>query len=371
MIEFNSPYNTKLEIKFLNEVTTGNYNDNHFRNLSTELLKEKFKFDNILLTNSATSALEMAALIYSFDKKKSKNLVKLPSYTFSSTANAFLRAGYELKFEDIDKDNLMLDINNLKLLKNELLCIVHYAGSSIDFNKLKKINGYRDSFLIEDAAQGLGVQYNNKQVGTFGRFGCISFHPTKNLHSGFGGLLNTKTDEDYEKATFILERGTDRSKVIAGNKNKYEWVEVGSSFEITELSSAVLYAQLLNYDKIQDIRKEIYYHYKICFEELVNLNKFKTQIISKLIKPNFHSYYLVLEEDSTSFIEYMYQNGVKCYIGYVPLHNSLYGIKNNLNHSLPNTQYISNKVVRLPLHPNLDSKSINKIVNLVKKYFLN
>lgn len=366
MINFNETYKSKLELKYLEEVTNGNYINNYFRKKSEEILIEKFKFDNILLTHSATAALEIAGMVLA--KNKSISKIHLPSYTFSSTANAFIRAGININFTDINIDNLMIDFSKLKISKNDHVCIVHYAGSSVDFEKLETIENFNFNKLIEDAAQGLGTKFNNKQVGTFGRFGCISFHPTKSIHSGFGGLLNIKNKEDLEMATYIYERGTDRSKVISGQKNKYEWVELGSSFEMTELSAAVLLSQLEEYDKISELRKEIYKTYLLLLKTFLIENNIKFQIFDNRIQHNYHAFYLILNENSNAFLNYLNKNGIQAYIGYVPLHSSAYGIRNKLNKKLINTEKIANTIIRLPLHTQLKYKDVKKISSCVKNY---
>ena len=259
MIKFHEPYVSKKLEKNYSKLTKKNlFGSTYFREICTEILRDEFGYKNFLLTNSATSALELISILL---KDQEFQKLKLPSYTFSSTANAFLRSGFDLEFIDIDVHNSMIDINKLqKLEKSELLGIVHYAGSSLNFTKLYEKMGKEVSF-IEDAAQAFGVKFNNENIGQVGLAGCISFHPTKNIHSDFGGMALLSDRLDFEKAKFVYERGTDRSKVVAGLKNKYEWVELGSSFEITESSCAVLESQLSDYQRIYQIRKELYLRY--------------------------------------------------------------------------------------------------------------
>lgn len=366
MIRFHETYNSSTIKNNLIKLSDSNgFGSTYFRDSCTELLRDKFGYSNFLLTNSATSALELSAIIskdsFTFDR------VIMPSYTFSSTANAFLRAGHKVEFADVRKDNLMLDESSIdNLSRDDLLVLVHYAGSSYNFEHLNSLN-FNNSF-IEDAAQGFGAKYKNRNLGSLGLFGCISFHPTKNIHSGFGGMLIMDEKIDFDKATFIYERGTDRTKVISGIKNKYEWVDIGSSFEITELSAAVLQAQLLDYEKIINIKKNIYLRYLKNFKNLVESNKIKIQKIDDGVSINYHSFYIILNQDSQDFLDKLLnQYAIQAYIGYVPLHDSKYGKYLNLDNTLKVTEDIANKVVRLPIHTGLTEIDIDYICDSVSK----
>ena len=324
MIKFHEPHKAKNTIKYLEKVVTRNsYVDSYFKKAVEEYLSEKFGYKNFLLTHSATASLEMAAIL---TKEKGANRVFMPSYTFSSTANAFDRSNFKIMFSDIDKKDFNLNLKEIKKIKTtDALCLVHYANSSSDIDYASKLNF---NFLIEDAAQSFNVRYEDKLLGTFGNFGIISFHPTKNIHSGFGGLFIAKSKSDLEKAKFIYERGTDRSKVVAGLKNKYEWVSTGSSFEMTELSAALLLSQLEDYEKIFRIRNEIYLMYLEGLKKLFELKLIDIQSINPKITPNYHAFYIVLKQNRNNFLQFMRSKGIQCYIGYVPLHNSKYGVLN-------------------------------------------
>lgn len=365
-IKFHEPYRSKNTMKYLEKVVNSNsYVDGYFRRGVEEYLSEKFGYKNFLLTHSATAALEIAAILSELNGVKS---VKLPSYTFSSTANAFMRSGIKIKFCDINKKDFNIDLEKLNLSeKNDALCLVHYANSSAEISHAKKLNF---NFLIEDAAQSFNVKYNNKLLGSFGNYGCVSFHPTKNIHAGFGGLFIAKTKGDLEIAKYIYERGTDRTKVVSGLKNKYEWVSTGSSFEMTELSAAVLLSQLEDYDKIFQIRKEVYLSFFEGLSNLVENNHLELQAINPKITPNYHAFYILLKENRSSFLDYMKANGIQCYIGYVPLHNSNYGKSKNLDINLPITEKYSNLIVRLPIHTELTKDDTRRIINSINSYFL-
>ena len=367
MIKFHESYKSeklKQNLNYLYEKNT--FGSTYFRDSCVEILKDKFGYSNFLLTNSATSALELSAILlkdYGYEK------VKMPSYTFSSTANAFLRSGFKIEFLDIEIDNLMVNIDKLeKLNDNEIFAFVHYAGSSIDFEKIFKKLG-KDVKFIEDAAQAFGVKYNNINTGQFGLSGCISFHPTKNVHAGFGGMAIINNELDFDKAKYIYERGTDRSKVISGLKNKYEWVELGSSFEITEASCAILESQLLDYDIIFQKRKEIFHEYAKGLKNLIIDKKIKIQKQIKNVNHNYHAFYIIVDEYRDEIIKFLGESGIQAYIGYVPLHSSSFAIKNKFNQVLEDTDYISERVIRLPLHTNLSIDDIKFVCKKLNTFF--
>lgn len=369
MIKFNEPYKSKKISKYLVDLTSSNnFLSNKYRDKVSQFISEKYKYKYFLLTHSATAAIELSALILRNDLKFKDSTVHLPSYTFSSTANAFLRSNFKINFLDINPENMMVEIKNNNLKNSDIFVPVHYAGSYFEIDKYLKFNN-KNITIIEDAAQAFATKYNNKISGSLGRMSCFSFHPTKNIHSGFGGMIVFKYKKDFELAKFMYERGTDRSKVISGQKNKYEWVNIGSSFEMNELSSAVLLGQLEDWDNIYQIKKEIYLTYLFKLEDLIQQQKILIQKIPKNVDHNYHSFYIVSKVSSSILIDYLYKNGVQSYIGYIPLHNSIYGKKLNLNRKLANTEKYHSKLVRLPSHPNLLQKDINKITELLLKYF--
>lgn len=365
MIKFHESAQNKNLHKYIDDVLfRNNFSEGKYKELSSEILESKFGFKNFLLTNSATSSLEIMGLIC---KKNNISLINMPSYTFSSTANGFLRSNIDVNFIDISKSDSMIELSNIKNEQHPTL-IVHYAGSSFNFEESKVIE--KNFTFLEDAAQSLGVKFKNKQVGTFGRMGCISFHPTKNVHGAFAGLINFKYKQDMELGQLIIDRGTDRSKVVAGLKNKYEWKFLGSSFEITELSAAVLLSQLEIYDEIIEKRKVIHEAYTSFFQNFENL--FLTQNIDKTnIVPNYHSFYIVLKSGSRKkLLEYLYSKGIQAYIGYIPLHSSSYGKKISTA-ELPNTDYFGNSLIRLPIHTKMDIKDAKKVCKTIISFIKN
>jgi len=369
MIRFNETFKSSSLNKYLIDISkSNNFLNNKYRQLSSDFISKHYDYKYFLLTHSATAALEIAAMVLKEDVKLKNSRVVMPSYTFSSTANAFLRSNFKIKFVDIDPKNMMADISKVIFKKNDIFVPVHYAGSYFDFDKQFSLVDNKP-VIIEDAAQAFGVKYKNLEAGNFGRMSCFSFHPTKNLHSGFGGMLTFKYKKDYELAQFIYERGTDRSKVISGQKKKYEWVSLGSSFEMNELSSAVLLSQLEDLKIIQSRKKSIYERYQNNLQSLFYNEIFSTQEIPDYINSNYHSFYLLLNESNSNFINYLYKNGIQSYIGYLPLHSSKFGKKNNFHKSLKNTETYHKRLVRLPSHPNLSISEVDLVTDVIRKYY--
>mgnify|MGYP001211337965 CR=1 FL=1 len=366
-IKFNEPFKSTKIKKYVNESLNLNYySTGIFEEKCKELLKNKFNINNSLITHSATGALELIAMYLKMKNNNSKAF--MPSYTFSSTANAFLRSGFNIEFLDVNLNDLMVNLREIKNIKdNDIIVPVHYSGQSIDFSH---INNFSKNIIVEDAAQGLGTKWKNKQIGTIGNFGAISFHHTKNIQSGFGGLLISKFKEPMEKIQYIYERGTDRKKVTQGLKSKYEWVELGSSFQIPDLLSAVLLGQLEDFDIVIKKRRSLFNFYKNYFESfdssLVRLPKFSIHS-----KSNFHAFYLIFNNSkhAQKFIAHNLSYGIDCYIGYVPLHNSKYGKKIGLNKQLLNTEKISKCIVRLPMHTNINEQDKKYLAQVFNKFF--
>lgn len=366
-ISFNEPFKSTKIKKYVNEALNSNYySTGIYEEKCKKLLKSKFNINNSFITHSATGALELAAMY--LKKKNSNSKVYMPSYTFSSTANAFLRSGFNIEFLDINLNNLMINLSDIKnIKKNDIVVPVHYSGQSINFSNIDNLS---KNIIVEDAAQGLGTKWKNKQIGTIGDFGAISFHHTKNIQSGFGGLLISKQKEHLETLQYIYERGTDRTKVTQGLKNKYEWVELGSSFQIPDLLSAVLFAQLEDFEIIIKKRESLFNFYKDYFNSIespfVRLPEF-----SKNSNSNFHAFFLIFnnETNAQKFISHNLSYDINCYIGYMPLHNSKYGRKVGLNKKLKNTENLSNCIVRLPMHTNINEQDKKYLKQVFNKFF--
>lgn len=341
-----------------------------FTKINKKIIEDKFKFKNIHFTNSCTSALEMSALL---TWRKYKNEVLLPSYTFVSTASSFVRAGFSLKFLDVCSEAMLVSFDEIKknvTSKTGVIVIVHYAGTGVeDIDKIKKFCKKKNIYLVEDAAQCLGSFYKNKILGSYGDLSCFSFHETKNIHCGSGGMLVVNNKKFIRNSHFILERGTDRRLVIKNQKKKYSWVTIGSSFNMTELNSAYLTAQLKSHKRVLKIREKLFKKYIYYFKKFNLESFFYTNINYKYIY-NFHCLFIVLnKKTNTELINFLKEKKIQAFIGYAPLHSSPFGKKLFKRAKLKNTDIFSKRIVRLPLHTYLKEIEIKHICFQLKKYF--
>lgn len=265
-IKFNEPFLAGNELKYLKDVFRQDhfYGNGKYTRLCAEFIRKKLSVENVLITDSCTSALEIAALLMRETGQEQE--IILPSYTFSSTASAFARAGFKLVFAEIDPKTMMMDVRDVreKFTQNTAaVVVVHYGGYCAEVNEFRALCDANEVYLVEDAAQAFNCFLNNKALGTIGDFGCFSFHETKNVHAGLSGALIIKDNSFVNRATYIWERGTNRQDVLKGLANKYSWVEIGGSFYPTELQTAFLYAQLEALERNIEERKVIYDEYKI------------------------------------------------------------------------------------------------------------
>jgi len=333
-------------------------------------LKKKFNFDNVFLTNSCTSALEICALSIQL---KSTDEVLVPSFTFVTTASSFARTGCVLKFYDIQKNTLMpnlLDVKKCITKKTKAIVVVHYQGYSIEsLDKLKQICKKKKIFLIEDAAQAFGSYFKNKPLGSFGDFSCFSFHETKNIHSGTGGMLVVNNKKFLNRVNFIFDKGTDRYLMNKGKIKYYTWVEIGSAFLMSEFSASYLLPQILSYEKIFLKRSNLYLRYAKNLEVLNSKNFTMTN--NYKYKYNFHAFVIVLNKNiRDEFIKYLKKFNINAIIHYTPLHRSKVGRTFSINkNKLVNTDKYVNKIVRLPLHDSLTMNEVDYISKKILEYF--
>lgn len=373
MIKFNEPYITDMEEFYIKDVFKRNqfYGNGHYTQKCHDLIKGKISCKDILLTDSCTSALEICALLLRDWNKKQEVIV--PSYTFSSTAAAFARAGYKVVFAEIDPMTMMLDAAKVesKITDNTAaIVLVHYAGfggKAKIFNDICKKNSI---YLVEDAAQGFGCVEDKNFLGTVGDFGCFSFHETKNLHAGLSGALAVNNENFTERAMHIWERGTNRQDVIKGIADKYSWVEIGGSFYPTELQSAFLFAQLKSYEKNLAERKEVFCGYNEVFSE-EQLQSVIYPKISNNFQTNYHAFWLLFSKEAEcDYVRSeLLKESIHAYIGYVPLHSSKVGLNMGYKASdLEITEDVSKRILRLPIHNKMKKADAKIIARLVIKY---
>ena len=353
-IKFTRPFRSSQEIEYIEQVLiSGNSaGGGPHSSWCAAWLENETGAEKAFLTNSATDALEMAALL--LDIEPGDEII-MPSFTFSSTANAFVLRGAVPVFVDVDPLTMNMNIDHLEpaiTANTKAILVVHYAGASCDMGFVQKLCNERGLLLIEDAAQALLAKYNGQHLGTFGDLACISFHATKNVVSGEGGALLVNKAELIDRAKVILEKGTNRERFLSGEVDKYSWVDIGSSYLMSELSAAYLHAQLENAAQITSTRQSHWKAYRTLIKDLKKNFTFEFQEYLKEVEHNAHIFYLILpsEDYKKHFITEMRELEIICASHYVPLHSSEAGIKFGRNNfELPVTDDYSKRLVRLPM----------------------
>ena len=370
MIKFNVPPYVGKENEYINKVISNHKicGDGEFTKKCNEWFMKKIE-ESILLTTSGTSALEIAALL--LDIKPGDEVI-MPSYTFCSTANAFILRGAKIKFVDIRPDTMNIDenlIENAITQKTKAIVPVHYAGVSCEMDKIINIAKKYDIKIVEDAAQGVMSKYKGKWLGTIGDYGCYSFHETKNYSMGEGGAIIVKDKNKFEKAEIIREKGTDRSKFIRGQVDKYTWVSKGSSFLPSELNAAYLYAQLEFADEINNNRLK---SWDLYYENLRSIKQIDLPIIPKECKHNAHMFYIKTKDlnERTKLIEFLRNKGIYTAFHYIPLHSSPAGMKYGefIGKDVYTTKE-SERLLRLPMYYCLKEIEIKNICDEIKKFY--
>lgn len=372
-IPFNKPFRIENEFNYIRDAIKKGIlrGDGIYTQKCHEFLEKKLGSKKALLTHSCTAALEMCAIL--LDIKPGDEII-MPSFTFVSTANAFVLRGAVPMFVDIKSDTLNIDENLIEKAitpRTKAICVVHYAGVSCEMDKIMEIAKKYNLYVIEDAAQGVGSFYKGKPLGTMGDMGCFSFHETKNIISGEGGALIINNEKFIERAEIIREKGTNRSKFFRGEVDKYTWVDIGSSFLPSDLIAAFLYAQLENMDKINEHRMEIWNFYNALFEEWEIKGFVIRPYIPSGCSHNAHMYYLLFNklEERTTFIEFMKENDINPVFHYIPLHSSPAGKKyGRTSGTLNVTNKISNTLLRLPIYYNLENQGLNYIKSVIEQY---
>ena len=374
MIGFNVPPIIGTEEEYVKKAINSHHicGDEEFTKKCSSLMEEKFYAKKILLTTSGTSSLEMASLL--IDVKPGDEII-MPSFTFVSTANAFVLRGAKIVFVDIRPDTMNIDenlIENAITSKTKAIIPVHYGGVSCEMDKILEIAQKYNLKVIEDAAQGVMAKYKGKYLGTIGDIGCYSFHETKNYSMGEGGAIILKNEKDIELAEIIREKGTNRSKFYRGQVDKYTWVDVGSSYLPSDINAAYLLGQLEAAEKINNNRLEIWNYYNNNFEVLENDGYIKRPFIPRECEHNAHMYYIKTKslDERTKLINYLKENGIQAVFHYVPLHTSSAGKK--FGKFVGEDRYTtveSEKLVRLPLYYNLSEDDVKKVVETVKDFY--
>lgn len=376
MISFNVPPYVGNELTYIKEAVDSYKicGDGQFTKKCNAWLEEKFNAQKALLTTSGSTALDMALLLC--DLKPGDEVI-LPSYTFSSTANAPVLAGAKLVFVDIRPDTMNIDEKKIEAAitkKTKVIIAVHYAGVSCEMDTILDIARRHNLMVIEDAAQGVMSTYKGKALGTMGDFGCYSFHETKNYSMGEGGALVINNPAYNEKAEILREKGTNRAKFFRGQVDKYTWVDFGDSYLPSELNAAYLWAQLEVADEINDNRLATWNAYYDAFKPLEEKGYIELPTIPVGCVHNAHMFYIKLKdlEARTDFIEALKKDGVNCVFHYIPLHSAPAGHKfGRFDGEDEYTTRESERLVRLPLYYNLTLEDREHVIDSIKKYFEN
>jgi dTDP-4-amino-4,6-dideoxygalactose transaminase len=371
MIPFNKPYFTGKETDYIKEaVASGHISGNgKYTKKCQQFFEEKYGFKKTLLTTSCTDALEMAAILINL---KEGDEVIMPSYTFVSTANAFVLRGAKIVFADSLPNHPNMDCFSLEALitpKTKVIVPVHYAGVACDMDVIMELAKKHNLFVVEDAAQAIDSFYTGKDgikkpLGSIGHLAAFSFHETKNIISGEGGMLAINDEQFINRAEIIWEKGTNRSAFFRGEVDKYGWVDIGSSFLPSEIIAAFLWAQLENLEDIQKTRKTHWEKYNSLLSEWANHNKISLPEIPNYATNNAHMYFLVCKnlEQRTSLIQHLKENNIMAVFHYISLHKSPFYKENHDDRMLPETDKFTDCLLRLPLFYELESDSVVSVL---------
>lgn len=391
-IPFNKPFLTGKEAHYIYQaVYSGKLSGNGvYTKKCQNFFEEQYGFKKALMTTSCTDALEMAAILCDI---KPGDEVIAPSYTFVSTVLAFVRQGAKIVFCDSCKDNPDIDPDRIEALitpRTRVIIPVHYAGVACDMDRIMDIAHRHNLLVVEDAAQAIGSYYKGRPLGSIGHFGCFSFHETKNIIAGEGGLLTINDERFIRRSEIIWEKGTNRSEFFRGEVNKYGWIDTGSSFLPSELISAFLWAQIENIDTIQARRKAIWEQYYAGLKPIADKGLITLPDIPAYATNNAHMFYIVCRslEERSAFIAHMKQNGIQAVFHYLSLHRSGFYLTHPdsrpdncqeiervgdeeqvVGLHLPNCDHFADCLVRLPLFYELTDEEVKRILDSCHNFF--
>lgn len=373
MIGFNKPYFTGKELEYIKhafdlEKLSGN---GKYTKLCQNFLEKRYNISKVLLTTSCTDALEMAALL--IDTKPGDEII-MPSFTFVSTANAFVLRGATIVFADSGQDNPNINVETLEALitpKTKAIVVVHYAGFCCDLDRVMELAEKHNVYVVEDAAQAIESFYKGKPLGSIGHLGCFSFHETKNIIAGEGGALLINNTNFLKRAEIIWEKGTNRSAFFRGEIDKYGWIDIGSSFLPSEITAAFLYAQLENIEHIQHKRHTLWDSYRRNLKALENDGLVCLPKIPSFCEHNAHMFYLICRtpDERNKLIEYLNALGIQAIFHYLPLHKSAFFSSKYRGVDLVKCNHYSECLLRLPLYFELTLETINVITKAIHDFY--
>lgn len=365
-IPFNKPFLTGKETQYIEEAVLSQKicGDGTFTKKCHEFFEKKYGFKKALLTTSCTDALEMASILINI---KDGDEVIIPSYTFVSTANAFVLRGAKIVFADSLPNHPNIDVSKIESLitdKTKAIVPVHYAGTACDMDEIMELANKYKLFVVEDAAQAINSYYKGKPLGSIGHLGTFSFHETKNIISGEGGMLVINDERMIARAEIIREKGTNRSQFYRGEVDKYGWIDIGSSFLPSDIIAAFLFAQLENLDKIQNRRLEIWNRYYDELKELALNDKIKIPEVFSDRTNNAHLFYIQVKnvEERDNYLNSMREQGISPVFHYLSLHKSPYFKSKYNGESLPNADKYTDTLVRLPLYYSLTDEEVGLVI---------
>ena len=371
-IYFNSPILCNYKKNFNKIIQLRNYSNNgYFSKKSSKWLIQNLKVKDALLVHSCTAALEICALLLNI--KRGDEII-MPSYTFVSTANAFVLRGGTPVFVDIDSETLNIDPNKIEKAitkKTKAIVAVHYAGISCDMDPILKIAKKYKLYVIEDAAQAILSSYKGRPLGSIGDLATLSFHDSKNIHCGEGGALLINNKKFIKRAKIIRDKGTNRDDFNNNIVKKYTWIDLGSSYGLSEINAAFLYSQLKQAQKITTKRLAIFKLYNKLLENLEIKKIIKRPKIPTYAKSNGHMYYILVKNNKRDkLIKYLKQKKINTVFHYIPLHSSTFGkLKTTTKSTMHSTNTIANILLRLPMHNKLSKKDIIRSTNQIQSFF--
>jgi dTDP-4-amino-4,6-dideoxygalactose transaminase len=372
-IPYNKPYLSGKETQYIQEAVAKGHisGDGFFSKKCHHFLEERYGFSKCLLTTSCTDALEMAAIL--IDTQVGDEIIA-PAFTFVSTVNAFVLRGAKIIFADCEENTPNIDVNQIEALispKTKAIVVVHYAGIACDMDKVMDLARKYNLFVIEDAAQAIDSYYQSQPLGSIGHLSAFSFHETKNIISGEGGMLVINEESFVKRAEIIREKGTNRSAFFRGEIDKYNWVDVGSSYLPSDIIGAFLYAQLENLDNIQARRKEIWQNYQTGLQDLANSRKIKIPQIPIYATHNAHLFYILCKnlDERTALIDFLKKRGIMAVFHYLSLHTSPFYAQKHDGRKLPNCDYYADCLLRLPFYYELSAQDQQKVINSTIEFY--
>jgi dTDP-4-amino-4,6-dideoxygalactose transaminase len=372
-IPFNKPFIIGRELNYILEaVQSGKISgDGPFTKKCHEFFERRYRFSKVLLTTSCTDALEMAAIL--IDTQPGDEII-LPSFTFVSTANAFVLRGASLVFADSEPTTPNIDASRIEELvspRTKAIVVVHYAGIACDMDTVMGIAQKHNLFVIEDAAQAIDSYYRGRPLGSIGHLSAFSFHETKNVISGEGGMLVINEARFLRRAEIIREKGTNRSAFFRGEIDKYGWVDIGSSFLPSDIIAAFLYAQLEHLDEIQKQRKLLWNEYYRALQPLSKEGLLELPALPSYATNNGHMFYVVCRDldERTALIQHLMRSGIHAVFHYQSLHRSAFHAPRHDGRDLVHADRYSERLLRLPMYYELDRPTIGRIVETIRGFY--